>query len=694
MFKALLEKSGIAWLLPLATFTALMACNRGPEAGTGVTPFTNVAPDVLQDGHQVWNDRPGVVIFDYNRDGRLDFYITSAEGHANYLWRNNGDGSFTNVAEEARVAATGSNSSGAVACDIDNDGYQDLYVGAWGRHGDGLDFRSALGQDESARQLREAVKDRLFLNNGDGTFTDITDSAFGDAANIRSAMSIACADVDRDGWLDIYVGNAGDPDFMMFDSPNHPGNYNALYRNNGDRTFTELAEQAGVRGPQITLRDPSGQPILFQDPQTGETYEGYDPTFKDALGNRVGDPTGQTHAVLFFDHDDDGDHDLWAASDGDRLRVFRNDSVPGNISFTSVEQEMGIAQVGAWMGFAVGDYDSDSRLDLFVANVGFHPRLVPPKDRPSGSCEYNDQFDWGTCLHYLLRNEGPGSPQMFRDVASSTTVKPSALMPPASLDPANIYPPHEAPAGLAAYDFGFGATFFDCDNDGDQDLYWLGSIARGEGPGGQVFPSAGRMMRGDGKGSFEDITVEARLLDIARVNYADLGNDSLPPIARRIHPRYHENGKGVAHGDLNGDGYVDLIATNSSGDLFTESPEARSEATLTSKPAPGPVFVWLNGGGVNHWLTIRLQGRMAVDGTGSNADGIGAKVFLKTRSGVQVQEARAGSSYLSMDSADLEFGLGATKTVDEITIRWPSGRTQTLKKIAADQVLVVTEPES
>jgi hypothetical protein len=84
---------------------------------------------------------------------------------------------------------------------------------------------------------------------------------------------------------------------------------------------------------------------------------------------------------------------------------------------------------------------------------------------------------------------------------------------------------------------------------------------------------------------------------------------------------------------------------------------------------------------------------MAVDGTGSNADGVGAKAYLKTSSGVQVQEARAGSSYLSMDSADLEFGLGTAKVVDEITIRWPSGRTQTLKRVSADQVVTVTEPE-
>ena len=155
--------------------------------------------------------------------------------------------------------------------------------------------------------------------------------------------------------------------------------------------------------------------------------------------------------------------------------------------------------------------------------------------------------------------------------------------------------------------------------------------------------------------------------------------------------RHHENGKGVAHGDLNGDGYVDLVATNSSGPLWDGSLE-----TIT--PARGPIFVWISDGGDNHWLTLRLKGRMAIDGTGSNADGIGARVMLTTtREGrseplVQVQEVRAGSSYLSMDSVDLEFGLGAAAVVDEISVRWPSGRIQSLLDVPADQVVTIVEP--
>ena len=193
----------------------------------------------------------------------------------------------------------GSHSTGAVACDVDNDGYQDLYVGAWGDPKDDLDFRS--------RSDIQGNQDSLFLNNGDGTFSDITQSAFGSAVNIRSATSIACADVDGDSWVDLYVGNLGAHDFRDFGSANHPGHYNVLYRNNGDLTFTEVAQEAGVWGSQIVMRDATGEPIMFEDPLTGEEYEGWDPTLTDDRGNTVGEPTGQTHAVLFFDYDDDGD---------------------------------------------------------------------------------------------------------------------------------------------------------------------------------------------------------------------------------------------------------------------------------------------------------------------------------------------------------------------------------------------------
>ena len=665
---------------------------RVEEETDRITPFTNVAPQFLKDGFEVSNYRPAVVVFDYDRDGDSDLYITSNKGNGNLLYRNEGNGNFNDMAEDAGAALAESNSSGAVACDLNNDGYQDLYVGARGIIGDGLDFRSAMRGDEDTLRIREAIQDRLLLNNGDGGFEDITESAFGEDANLRSASSIACADIDGDGWLDIYVGNAVDEDWFMFDQPSHPGHYNRLYRNNGDLTFEEISESAGVEGGEITLRYEDGSPIMFEDEEMGAEYEGYDPNIKDANGNRVADPSGRTHAVLFFDYDDDGDQDIWAANDGHRPYVFRNDSTAGDVRFTPVAEAMGIDKSGNWMGFAVGDYDGDVDLDVFIPNVGYHLRLFAPQMKPGGDCKYTERFDWGTCLHYLLRNDGTrkdanvGVVGVFQDVVSDTRVEPSPLMPPRSLDKKRIHPDWEVPTGLGAYDFGYGTTFFDYDNDGHQDLYWLGS----EGPpGNSSFPAAGRMLKGDGSGGFEDITVRARLLDIRDVDYSilDVDDPDFNADKQRISNRFHLNGKGLAHGDLNGDGYLDLIGTNSSGPRWDE----RSEEFI---PEMGPLFVWINGGGDNHWITLTLKGRMGVDGTGSNSDAIGARVYLVAGGRTQVQEVRAGSSYLSMDSIELEFGLGNAAMADEIRVRWPSGRTQVIEDVPANQVVQIAEPES
>ena len=665
---------------------------RVEEEAPLITPFVNVAPQFLKDGYEVNNYRPAVVVFDYDRDGDSDLYITSNKGSGNLLYRNEGNGNFNDMAQDAGAALTQSNSSGAVACDFDNDGYQDLYVGARGIIGDGLDFRSAIGDDEDATRLREAIQDHLLLNNGDGSFKDITESAFGKDVNLRSASSIACADIDGDGLLDIYVGNAVDEDWFMFDQPSHPGHFNRLYRNNGDLTFEEISELAGVEGGEITLRYEDGSPIVFEDEEIGTEYEGYDPNIMDANGNRVADPSGRTHAVLFFDYDDDGDQDLWAANDGHRPYVFRNDSTAGDVRFTPVAEAMGINKSGNWMGFAVGDYDGDADLDVFIPNVGYHLRLFAPQMEPGGDCKYTERFEWGTCLHYLLRNDGTrkdaslGVVGVFPDIVSETIVEPSPLMPPRSLDKKRIHPGWDVPTGLGAYDFGYGTTFFDYDNDGHQDLYWLGS----EGPpGNSSFPAAGRMLAGDGRGGFEDITVRAHLLDIRDVDYSilDVDDPDFNPDKQRISNRFHLNGKGLAHGDLNEDGYLDLIGTNSSGPRWDE----RTEEFVSEK---GPLFVWINGGGENHWITLVLKGRMGVDGTGSNADGVGARVYLVSGGRTQVQEVRAGSSYLSMDSIALEFGLGDAGIADQIRVRWPSGKTQVIEDVPADQVVQITEPES
>ena len=673
-----------------------------------IQPFTNIAPLVLVDqetGEDLWmieNRHPGVAIFDYDRDGDMDFYVTSAEinallpdttGGPNRLFRNDGGHVYTEVAEDAGVDLPIANSTGVAACDIDNDGYQDLYVASYGRIGDNLDYRAARFYSE----LPAIIKDRLFRNLGNGTFEEITETALGDAANLRSGFSVGCADVNNDGYIDIFVSNRVDQDFLWFNRPDHHGHYNVLYINNGDLTFTDVTEEAGLRYGPILMRDPFGDDIGWPDPVTGEIVPGYNPDLIDASGEYVGEPTGQTLAALFFDHDDDGDADLWLADDGSRLKVFRNDSTKTDIKFTQISRAMGVDMMGAWMGFALGDYDNDLDLDIFVTNIGYHPLTREAPTTPSGDCAYGHQYGWGTCFHFLLRNdgirdvEGVGTVGVFNDIAGATYVAPNPVMPPMALDPTQIDEEWQVPTGLAAYDFGFGTVFFDYENDGDQDLYWLGAMSdRGEAPSGHLFPGAGRMLRGNGAGDFQDITVEARVLDILGVDYSILDPDdpNFDRSEQRISPAFHENGKGLAKGDLNGDGYVDLIGTNSNGCRLAGQNECNWEA--------GPLFMWMNAGGDRSWLTLRLIGGMADGDTGSNADGIGARVYVEYTNadgstGEQVQELTGSSTFLSMNSLELTFGLGNASNVDKITIEWPSGIDQEIEDVAVNQRIEITE---
>ena len=709
-----------------AAFLSLIAAC-GDASGTGngrdVNPFSNIALEALGEKAFIDNRYPGAALFDYDKDGDLDIYVTQADasspygetlpetkGGTNRLFRNDGNNKFSDVGSEAGVGAPDHNSTGVAACDFDNDGYKDLYVAGYGRIGDGLDYRSV----DEVPGLREAVTDRIFFNNGDGTFRDATREAFGDDANVRSAISAACADVDGDGWLDIFVSNRADQDYIRFDVPWHHGHYNALFMNNRDGTFDESAEEAGLRTGPIIMRDVAGEPITFFDPATGQSVEGYDPSRRDAANNFIGEPTGQTLSAMFFDHDNDGDSDLWVADDGDTLKIFRNDSTPGLPRLVSIGEQAGVDKVGAWMGFALGDIDGDEDLDVFVTNIAYHPLTRGLPQSPGGDCAYAHQFEWGTCFHYLLRNdgvaemEGIGTVGMFTDVAAETAVEPDPYLPTQALNDDAFNPSWEdTPRGLQAYDFGFGTAFFDYENDGDQDLYWLGAMAdRGEGPRGMFWPGTGRMLQGNGDGDFSDVTVESRLLDVLGADYDAIEGieegDSLLP--HRIGYEFHENGKGLAKGDLNGDGYVDLVGTNSRG--FVCDPAGRAiQAPVQVCPQSnglvsvvgGPLFIWINGTAQGNYLTFRLQGRQGIDGTGSNADAIGARVYVTAKADGetptrQVQELVGGSSFLSSNSTDITFGIGQAEKADEVEIRWPSGKMQKLNGLDANKLHEITEP--
>jgi hypothetical protein len=263
----------------------------------------------------------GVAWGDYNGDGLLDLYVTDHRG-ASHLYRNNGDGTFTDVAEEAGVANPLSHATSAAFVDYDNDGWPDLYVGV------------SYGPNV------------LYCNNRDGTFRDVTArSGLGD---IGHTLSTAWADYDGDGYLDVFVVNYPDS-AISFDGNTSINEsvktvkriyrpYNRLYHNNGDGTFADVTHLLGdIAGPATR---------------------------------------GFGFSAVWFDYNRDGRPDLYVAYDfGDAVQpntMWRNDGPggPHGWRFTQVQEELRVAAAFNTMGVVSGDYNNDGWLDLAVTNIG------------------------------------------------------------------------------------------------------------------------------------------------------------------------------------------------------------------------------------------------------------------------------------------------------------------------------------
>jgi len=489
----------------------------------------------------------GAAFLDYNNDGHLDIYLLNGsrmpgfqpeKPPTNVLYRNNGDGTFTDVTAIAGVGDT-SYSFGCAIADYDNDGDQDIYVTNFGPN-------------------------ILYRNNGDGTFTDVTEEAgVGDTLWGTSATFV---DYDNDGFLDLYVCNYVDwsveKDKKCYhrgirsycDPAEYPGVPDVLYHNNGDGTFTDVTKSAGVFIPW-----------------------------------------GKGLGVVCGDYDNDGDQDIYVANDGVQNCLFRNN---GDGTFTEVGLFSGVGfnengKAEAGMGTDFGDYNNDGFLDIIVFN-----------------------FSLETCT--LYRNNGDGT---FTDVTIL--------------------------AGLAEPTFktlGFGTNFFDYDNDGYQDIV----VANGHvidnidliDPNLSHAQKA-QLFRNNGDGTFTEVSSKSGPYF------------SIPKV-----------GRGVAFGDYDDDGDIDLLINN----------ENQKAALLRNE-----------GGNRNNFILIKTIG------TRSNRDGIGARVYVTTGKLTQMDEVRSGSSYCSSNDPRLHFGLGKYKKIDLLKIRWPSGIVEEFRDLQVNQMVVLEE---
>lgn len=336
-----------------------------PEATDG-RPLADVSHllDFVREG--IYRNSDGVggaAWLDYDGDGFLDLYITNTRDAQNALFHNNGDGTFTNVAEQAGVTSETGNTA-VVAGDIDNDGCTDLILA-----GDG----GFQGNDPSGF--------RVYVNNCDGAFNDISETAGIDRPVV--SWSLALGDVNNDGYLDLYAAGFVATG-ISFDHRDR------LYLNNGDRTFTDMTDEAGIEGELATCsalfsdynRDGWTDIFIancfFDLVRTELLRNNGDGTFTDVAfdaglafspsGHPLDYDRDSRMALAFGDYDLDGDLDVFAPGRTDKP-MFKNN---GDGTYTAVgEQEVGLAsgEFGASLAASFADFDNDRYPDAFYIDV-------------------------------------------------------------------------------------------------------------------------------------------------------------------------------------------------------------------------------------------------------------------------------------------------------------------------------------
>lgn len=517
----------------------------------------------------------GVAVLDYNQDGWDDIFLPNGVGE-NALYQNNGDMTFTDVAKDVGLDDPTGIANGACSSDFDNDNDTDLFVTGYGTS-------------------------KLFENNG-GVFTDLTlEAGVLDPDSTFRSTGCAWGDYDQDGFLDLIITR------WVVQSEQEPFAWKT-------RDFTKETRQLD----------------LFHN-NDGEKFSNV--TFLlENVDESPSNVNGAGFQPRFVDYDNDGDLDLYIVNDfgldHQPSVLWRNDgsSQYGNWKFTDVSEPANVDVEIFAMGLAVGDYDNDEDMDFFITNMGDNVLLAN-----DGENSFIDKAHAAGVSAGML-----DSPEITKEMLESIIEDGgyfSAEEDEFELDESMF----EHLKMSMTMQIGWGAIFFDYDNDGFLDLYIVRGFMTDTLPFEQKQPNL--LFRNLGDGTFDDVSSTSGVDDSGY-------------------------GRGVAYGDFNNDGCLDIFLANVDqyGKLFVNNCNYE-----------------------NNYLIIKAIG------TESNKDAIGARIKVVTDSGTQIREVASGGSHMSQNMLPVHFGLGKSTEISLIQITWPSGNVQELTDIPANQKITVTE---